>query len=261
MSEFVVTESKAMNEATSETEKTPEAPWRWIREAFGVYQRQAVLAAGYGLSFVVVGYALLWFLSSQQLMSVLPVAVGGFALAGPLLAAGLYAIAKADEEGRKATFSEVLLPDAASPGQIAYLGVLIVVAMGFWTIIAAALLVTMGDRDASSLMEFASFALSTGQGISMVIVGSLIGGAIAAGIFSVCAFSIPFLFDQESDFATAIARSIAAVKAQPTTMALWAWIIAMAVAFSGATLLVGFVVLFPLLGFATWIGYRDVFGE
>lgn len=255
-----------MSESVVETapespDRSAEAPWQWVNEAVGVYQRQAVLATGYGLVFVVAGYAIVWLLSSNNLMSVLPVAIGAFALAGPLLAAGLYAIARADEEGRKASFSEVLLPSAASPQQIAYLGVIIVVAMGFWALIAAALLIAMGDREASSLAEFASFALSTGRGVSMILLGSVLGAAIAGGIFSVCAFSIPFLFDQQSDFATAIARSVAAVKAQPKAMLLWAWIIAVSIAICGVTLLLGFVFLFPLLGFATWIGYRDVFGE
>lgn len=234
-----------------------DAPWAWVSQAVGIYRRQAVLATGYGLTFVLGGYFVLWGLWKASLMSALPVAIGGFALAGPLFAAGLYAIARADEEGRKATFREVLIPAAASPQQIAYLGVLMFVAAGLWALTAAGLLITMAEGQARSLEEFSSFALSTPRGLFMVAVGSILGGLIAGVIFSVSAFSIPLLFDRKADFATAIGTSVRTVWARPAPMLLWAWVIGLSIAVGGVTLLLGFVVLFPLLGFATWVGYRD----
>jgi uncharacterized membrane protein len=41
-------------------------------------------------------------------------------------------------------------------------------------------------------------------------------------------------------------------------MLLWAWLIAVMIAVALATLLIGLVVVFPLIGHATWHAYRTV---
>ena len=44
-------------------------------------------------------------------------------------------------------------------------------------------------------------------------------------------------------------------------MMIWGWIIAFLTAFGIATLFVGLVFVFPLLGHATWHAYRDIVSE
>ncbi|MEE4210318.1 MAG: DUF2189 domain-containing protein [Parvularcula sp.] len=234
-------------------------PWTWVREGADIYRRHVLLSVGYGLLFVLIGYVILLSLGSIGLVAAMPVAFGAFALAGPLMAAGLYGIARADEEGQRPSFSEVLLPKAASPMQILYLGVIILVAMMMWTIVAIGLFVIFLGSSISGWEAFAQFVLSTPEGIAMLVIGTLTGGVIAAAIFATTAFSIPMLMDRETDFATAIASSVGAVLSRPKQMFLWAWIIVLSVAVGAATFMVGFVFLFPLLGFATWRGYRSVF--
>lgn len=237
------------------------APWRWIAEAVGVYRRQLAISVGYGLLFVVIGYGLFALLVSAGLISAMPMALGAFALVGPLMAAGLYAVARVDDLGGKANLGDALFPRAASPTQIAYLGVILLVAVFFWTVVAAALFAIFHAAGLSSLEEFTAFALTTPRGLSMIAVGSVLGGLIAFGIFSVSAFSIPMLMDRHVDFATAIGASVQTVKTRPAKMILWAWVIALFTAVGAATFLLGFIFLFPILGYATWIGYRDVFGS
>ncbi|MEO1656617.1 MAG: DUF2189 domain-containing protein [Pseudomonadota bacterium] len=234
-------------------------PWQWLSEAFGVYRRQWKASLVYGAVFVAIGYGIALMLAGAGLIAAMPVAVGAFALAGPLMAAGLYAIARADEEGRTASLGEVFMPRAASGEQIAYLGVIILVAMFFWTIVAIGLFVIFLGGEVSTWSEYVSFALSTPRGVSMLSLGTVLGGLIASMIFAVTAFSIPMLMDRECDFATAIGLSLQAVLSRPKEMFLWAWIIVVSVAIGAATMLIGFVLLFPLLGFATWRGYRSVF--
>ncbi|GGY45582.1 DUF2189 domain-containing protein [Parvularcula lutaonensis] len=241
--------------------RSTDSPWDWLGEAVGIYRRQFLISLGYGLLFVAIGYGLFGVLAASGLASVIPIAIGAFALVGPLMATGLYAVARADDEGRRATIRETLLPRAASPTQIAYLGVILLVAVLFWTIIAAALFAIFHASGLSSLSEFAAFALTTPRGIAMLAIGSILGGLMAFGIFAMTAFSIPMLMDRHVDFATAIGASIEAVKRHPRTMLLWAWLIALSLFVGAATFLLGFAVLFPLLGYATWVGYRSTFGS
>jgi uncharacterized membrane protein len=230
-----------------------------MSEAVAIYRRQWLLSVGYGLLFVLIGYGIAAGLIISGMAAALPVAVGVFALVGPLMAAGLYAIARADEAGRQARFREVLLPHAASPMQIAYLGVIILVASFLWVVAAIGLFAIFASRGASEWIGFMPYVLSTPSGIAMMAYGTLTGGFIAATIFALTAFSIPMLMDREIDFATAIMRSVETVLSQPKRMALWAWIILASVGMSVLTLFAGFVLFFPLLGFATWRAYRSNF--
>jgi uncharacterized membrane protein len=232
-----------------------------MQEAASVYRRHALLSAGYGLLFVAIGYGIMLALAGAGLVTAMPVALGAFALAGPIMAAGLYAVVRADEAGREPSLGEVLRPRAASPIQIAYLGVIVLVAMLFWTLMAIGLFVIFLSGDVQGWGEFTRTALSTPRGIAMIVLGTLVGGVIAAAIFATTAFSIPMLMDRETDFATAIAESMRTVLSNPREMFLWAWIIVLCIAFGAVTMLIGFVFVFPLLGFATWKAYRSFFPD
>jgi uncharacterized membrane protein len=67
---------------------------------------------------------------------------------------------------------------------------------------------------------------------------------------------VPLLTVRRIDAVTAIATSFTAVALNPKPMALWAGLIAGFMALGLATLFVGLVVVFPLIGHATWHAYR-----
>ena len=60
---------------------------------------------------------------------------------------------------------------------------------------------------------------------------------------------------------SAISASLTAVLLNPKPMALWAGLIAGFMALGIATMFVGLVVAFPLVGHATWHAFRDVVPE
>jgi uncharacterized membrane protein len=69
-------------------------------------------------------------------------------------------------------------------------------------------------------------------------------------------FALPFIANREVDAITAVVSSINAVLRNRRTMLLWAVLVAFLTALGFATALVGFVVIIPWLGYATWHGYR-----
>ena len=254
----------AQGEGASQTprahELTPTAPWIWLARGWADYQRAPVLCAGYGLLFVAIGYAIFLGLGALGLMAAIPVAIGAFALLGPLAATGLYALAREFERGEKPGWRDMVFVRAASPMQVAYLGVFLMIGLFIWTLCALTLLVIFAVRADIPAGEFMDFAIGTTRGLSLLTIGTLVGGVIAFAIYAVSAFSIPMLIDRQTNFATAMAASVNTVKEQPKPMLLWAWIIAGSVAVGAVTLLFAFVILFPLIGLATWHGYRDAFG-
>lgn len=253
-----VTEGASVARAAGRAVKD-DAPWRWLAKGAAIYGRQPVLSAGYGILFVAIGFGIASVLRANGLIAALPVSIGSFALVGPLLAVGLYAIARADEQGRKATAAEVLLPKAASPLQIAYLAIILLLAMQVWVVIAIGLLAMFFGFDQVGFREFTAFALTTPSGLLMIAIGSVLGGFIAFSVFAATAFSIPMLMDRDTDFASAIIASVQTVGENRRMMLLWAWIIALAIALGVVTLMMSFVVAFPVLGYATWTGYREMF--
>jgi uncharacterized membrane protein len=84
-----------------------------------------------------------------------------------------------------------------------------------------------------------------------------LGGIGAALVFAVTVVSAPLLLDRDVDLLSAIVTSIRAVSESPHAMALWAILIVVATALSLASAMLGFVVLVPVIGHASWHAYRD----
>jgi len=99
--------------------------------------------------------------------------------------------------------------------------------------------------------------LFTNHGLGLLVVGTTIGGLIAALVFSVSAVAVPFMLDKRVDAVTAMTVSVRVVLANPKPMALWAALIAGFMVLGIASMLVGFVAIFPLVGHATWHCYRN----
>ena len=65
------------------------------------------------------------------------------------------------------------------------------------------------------------------------------------------------MLDRKVDTVTAVITSVNAVLRNKGAMLLWVLIILASVAVSFATALLGLAVLMPVIGYATWHGYRD----
>ena len=109
--------------------------------------------------------------------------------------------------------------------------------------------------------EFMQMLLFTPQGLGLLVVGTLIGGAIAASVFALSAVAVPLLLVEQTDAVTAARASLAAVCANPVVMMLWAALIVVMMGAGFLTLLIGLIVAFPLIGHATWYAYQDIYGE
>ena len=122
----------------------------------------------------------------------------------------------------------------------------------------------LGSRLDSFLSGDAAFAqhvpllLDTPMGWALIAVGSLTGGLFAAFSFAISVFAIPRLLDEPVDALTAMGQSMALVWNNLPVMLVWAMIVVGLFALSVATGLVGLVVVFPVLGHATWHAYSTM---
>jgi len=83
---------------------------------------------------------------------------------------------------------------------------------------------------------------------------------IALGVFSIAAVSFPMLFERDIDFVTAMVTSVRLVIANPVSMIVWCIIIAVLTGLSIVSAFIGFLVVFPLIGHASWHLYRHAVG-
>ncbi|MEN8761510.1 MAG: DUF2189 domain-containing protein, partial [Thiogranum sp.] len=88
-------------------------------------------------------------------------------------------------------------------------------------------------------------------------IGSAVGSIFATLVFSASAFSLPMMLDRKVDTVTAVLTSVHAVVSNKAAMVVWVLIILAALAISFLTAFLGLAVLMPVIGYATWHGYRD----
>jgi uncharacterized membrane protein len=184
-------------------------------------------------------------------------ALAGFLVFAPALATGLYEKSRALEAGELVTLRRMLFPRPASGGQVLFTGALLCGLMLLWmraAIIIYALF--FGVNPFPGLDHVAGMLFTTSTGAAMLLVGGAVGALFAAFSLAISAFSIPLMYDREVDALTAMGTSWALVWNNRRAMIVWGVIVLGLFLLSLATALLGLVIVFPLLGHATWHAYK-----
>ena len=238
-----------------------EQPWTWLAAGWRDIWRAPWISLTYGAGFAAVSIAFTAALFIGGFEYLLPPLAAGFMLVGPMLAVGLYETSRRLEAGEPVSLGAALFVTTRSPAQLAFLGVLLMLALLAWMRIASLLFALFfGTLDFPPLEAILPMLFFTWEGLGLLIVGTAVGGLIAAAVFAISAVSVPLLMVREVDAITAILISIRAVRANLAVMALWAWLIAVLTGFGLIWAYLGLIVTFPLVGHATWHAYRDLVG-
>ncbi len=236
-------------------------PWIWLAAGWRDLWQAPAIGLTYGAVFALAALALAVGLLSLEAHSLFPALAGGFLLLAPFLAMGLYETSRRMAAGEGVSLGSALGAGFTAKGQIAFFGVALMIVFLVWLELAFILLVLfMGGGGLPPPSEFLPTLLFTYRGLGLLVVGSIVGGILAAIVFAMSAVAVPMLLVERIDAVTAMRASINAVVANPKPMALWAALIAVMIAAGFATLLLGLVVAFPLIGHTTWHVYRSVYG-
>ena len=176
-----------------------------------------------------------------------------------LVAVGLYEASRRLERGERVSVRDVVMAGPNAPGQVAFFGVILAFVFFVWLELAFLLfMMFMGTRGLPPVSEFVPTLLFTPHGLGLLVVGTIVGGILAMIVYAISAISVPLLLTRRIDAVTAMSASLEAVVDNPKPMALWAALIAGSMALGIATLFVGLIVAFPLIGHATWHAYRSL---
>ncbi|MGE0767473.1 MAG: DUF2189 domain-containing protein [Hyphomicrobiaceae bacterium] len=236
-------------------------PWMWLAAGWRDLWQTPAIGLTYGATFALAALALASGLFSLSALPVFPALAGGFLLLAPLFAMGLYDTSRRLGAGQSASLGTAIRAGFKARGQIAFFGVGLMIVFLIWLELAFVLLVLfMGGSGLPPPSQFLPTLLFTLPGLGLLIVGSLVGGVLAAAVFAMSVVAMPMLLVERIDAVTAMRTSLQAVALNPKPMALWAALIAVMIAAGFATLLVGLVVAFPLIGHASWHAYRSTSG-
>jgi uncharacterized membrane protein len=171
----------------------------------------------------------------------------GFIFVGPVLAVGLYSISRQLGKGLEPVMGYCLREGKYHVKELLVLGMILMVVLLVWARAAAMVHVFFPTEGTPGLQQLLPF----------LAIGSVVGSVFAAIVFATSAFSLPMILDRKVDAITASITSINAVLRNKKPMILWASLIALSVVLGFATAFVGFIVLMPLIGHATWHAYQE----
>lgn len=237
-----------------------ERPWAWLADGWHDLRRAPAVSLVYGVVFSAVGFvlsAVIWLFDVFYL--VLPLAAG-FLLLAPILSVGLYDVSRRLGAGESVSLGQAVTAWRKNETQIALMGLALVLFMMAWMLLAMIIFALFFSNRLPDPGNFVSEVFLSVESIPFLIIGTGVGATLAALVFAISVVSIPMLLDRDVDVLTAVVTSLAAVRHNPGTMAVWAGLI---VLFSGAGLVtayLGLIVTLPLIGHATWHAYRSLVG-
>lgn len=224
----------------------PASPLQWLREGWRDYRSAPGLSLAWGtfcwvVSILVAGFA--WSVGGWVLLVSL---LSGFVFVAPLMAFGMYSVSRQLCLGNRPTLLQTLRAARRPLTNSLVFALVLLVVFLLWAR-AASMVHIFFPTNGEVRLEDLTLYLG---------VGSAVGAVFAAVCFAASVFSLPFIANRDVDVITAVVSSINAVLRNRWTLFFWAVIVAFLTAVGFATLMFGFILIIPWVGYATWHGYR-----
>ncbi len=230
-------------------------PLRWLALGWHDLQRTPLLSLGYGALFAGLGYALTHYVRGSTQMSL--TLTSGFLLIAPFLAIVFYDLSRQAEHHHAPRLLHILKPLRTNGASIFFFALMLGFSMSIWERLSA---IFLAFNIKSELVGFDgfSYALLHAQQLDVIVPYLLTGALLAAVVFALSVVSLPMMLHRKVDLATALVTSLWVVRTNPLLMLVWALLIVALSAIGIATAFIGMVVVFPLIGHASWHAYRDL---
>ncbi|MBT8049915.1 MAG: DUF2189 domain-containing protein [Gammaproteobacteria bacterium] len=224
----------------------PVDTFKWLKAGWGDYRAALGLSLVWGLFFFLLSIGVALTAWKAGGLAWLIGLVSSFVFVAPLLAFAMYAISRKVCMGAQPTLMNTLRAIKRPIANSMVFALALLVLCLLWARAASMVHIFF---PATGSARFEDLVLYLG-------IGSAVGAVFAAIAFTASVFSLPFIANRDVDVITAIVSSVNAVLRNRWTMALWAVMVATLTAVGFLTAMVGFIVIIPWLGYATWHAYR-----
>jgi len=235
--------------------------WHWLRAGWRDFLAAKSVSLTFGVMISVASLiliSLLW--QVDMLPYVLPLAAG-FMFLAPAFAICFYEISRRLERKEPVRLEQVATAWRPHASQIAFMGLVMVLFQMVWIRIATLLFALFFGAQPASWDRFVTVLFFSTDGIPFLVVGTIVGGMLAALSFAISVTAFPMLLDRDVGTAAAIATSVHAAMKNWRVMIGWAALIVLFTVAGLATLCLGLAVTMPLIGHASWHAYRDLVAD
>ncbi|WP_156767762.1 DUF2189 domain-containing protein [Candidatus Viadribacter manganicus] len=234
------------------------APLRWLALGWQDFTKTFAPSLIYGTAIALVSFGIWRALIETNLAFWALTLSCGFVFIAPMLAMGLYEAGRRLGNGEKPTLKQMIFVRGALRSDVCYLGLVLVLIYLFWSRVAQIVYGLSTYHLHTTVKEFIDFSIGTAEGHTMLIAGTITGGAMAMFTFAISVISTPMLLDEKANVFEAIFTSLASVAKNFFPMLFWAALITALLIACAATSWLGLAIVFPWLGLASWRAYRDI---
>ena len=230
-----------------------------LRRGWQDFSRAPSFGFFFSAVYVFGGMAMVYILAvTGKTWAVLPIVVG-FPLIGPFATVGLYEVSRRLQKGEPLVWGEILgVVFREKDRQMPSIAAIILIFFLFWNFLAHMIFALFMGLSVMTNVSSSLDVYLTSNGLSMLAVGSVVGGVLAFLLFSITVICLPLLLDREIDFVTAMITSFNAVLQNFVPMMVWAAVIVVLLVIGMLPAFLGLLVVLPLLGHATWHLYQRV---
>lgn len=223
------------------------APLGWLRLGWQDLRRAPLTSLAFGVMMVLLSYAITaaaWYLGNLGLyLGVL----SGFVFIGPILAMTLYAASARLAANAPVSIRRTANDAGRALSDAAVFALILLVVFLVWARAATMIHVFFPVGSDPDWREWVTF----------LTIGTSVGALFTAFVFMASAFSLPMMLDRKTDTVTAVITSVNATLRNKPAMTVWAGCIGVFVVLGTITGYLGFAVLLPWIGHATWHAYKE----
>ncbi len=231
-------------------------PFLWLARGWQDLWQRPWVSIAYGLMVTMMGVVILLFSSTH--IYLIAAAISGFLLTGPFMSIGLCELSRQYEHGQSVGFDDSLSILASKITPIKHFSTTLLATSILWFILSSLVLFAVFGDAAPSINASVWSSFLEMVSPQQVLLYLVVGGVLACIVFTLSVISIPAIIDSEVTAIDAMLLSGKVVAQNFFALIVWASLIFVLTAIGFISYLLGMIIIFPLLGHATWHAYRDL---
>ncbi len=230
-------------------------PFIWLGQGWDDLLHHRAASIAYGA--MVSGLGALILAYDRNPMYVAAVVIA-FLLVGPIITAGLCELSRARDHGEVSDFQSSLQALRVNRRNLLPFAEILAAVAVLWFAAAAGLLYLQTGTFSPSISSTVGGDVLRHLSQDQLLAYGLALGTLGLIVFAMSVVTVPMIIERHVDARSAIRVSLHISRRNFPVMLVWAALIIGLVLLGFATGLLAMVVIFPLLGHATWCAYRDL---